>query len=95
MKDVSHIHFYGHSFADVDLPYFRKTFRSVDKKRVNVEANAHSEEDKEAISRFMSFEGITNYRIISLNDVLISRHWYWRLGEWLRVNGSWLTVHGE
>lgn len=84
LKDVTHIHFYGHSFADVDIPYFRKIFRSVDKKRVNVEANAHSEEDKQAISRFMSSEGIANYWIISLNDVLISRHWYWRLMEWLR-----------
>lgn len=84
LKDVTYIHFYGHSFADVDLPYFRKIFRSMDKKRVKVEANAYSEEDKEVISRFMSSEGITNYRIISLNDVLVSRHWYWRLGEWLR-----------
>lgn len=37
----------------------------------------------------MSSEGVSNYIIISLDDVLILRHWYWKLVEWLRGHGEW------
>lgn len=83
LRDVSYIHFYGHSFADVDLPYFRKIFGTVDRNKVMVEANAHSEEDFKAVNSFMHSEGIKNYKIINITDRLISRHWYWRLEEWI------------
>ena len=85
LGNVTHIHFYGHSFGDVDLPYFREIFRSVDMNRVKIEANAHSAEDKESINKFMRSEGVKNYRIISLNDLLITRHWYWRLAHCWRM----------
>lgn len=81
LGDVTHIHFYGHSFGDVDLPYFREIFKSVNKNKVKIVANAHTAEDKEAINKFMHSERVKNYKIISLNDLLIARHWYWRLLE--------------
>lgn len=84
IKNVTNIHFYGHSFADVDLPYFREIFRCVDKSIVKVEANAFTQDDVKAVEAFMRSEGIANYKIISLEDKLISRHWYWRLAEWIR-----------
>lgn len=83
LRDVSYIHFYGHSFANVDLPYFRKIFGIVNRNKVVVEANAFTDEDFKAVNSFMHSEGIKNYKIITLTDRLISRHWYWRLEEWM------------
>lgn len=89
LRDVSYIHFYGHSFADVDLPYFREIFRIVNRNKVMVEANAFTDEDIKAVNSFMHSEGIKNYKIITLTDRLVSRHWYWRLCEWV---SSWFMV---
>ncbi len=83
LHDVMYIHFYGHSFANVDLPYFRKIFASVDLKNLKIEANAHSCEDRRAITSFMRSQGFGNYKIISLEDVMISNHLCWRFADLL------------
>lgn len=43
----------------------------------------NDEEDFKAVNSFMHSEGIKNYKIINITDRLISRHWYWRLEEWI------------
>ena len=72
------------SLRDVSyIPYFREIFRIVNRNKVVVEANAFTDEDFKAVNSFMHSEGIKNYKIITLTDRLISRHWYWRLEEWM------------
>lgn len=73
LNDVSHIHFYGHSFGEVDLPYFHEILSSVDKNTVDIEVSDFNGENKTAIGFFMEKEGITRYSSIELNDLLISK----------------------
>lgn len=75
LKDVSHLYFYGHSFGEVDLPYFRKILSVVDKKNVQIEVNDFNGENKDSIDAFMQNEGIATeqYSIINLNDKLLSK----------------------
>ncbi len=68
LNDVSHIHLYGHSLGEVDLPYFHEILSSVDKHTVDIEVSDFQGKNKKAIESFMAKEGITRYRIIELND---------------------------
>lgn len=78
LKNVTHIHIYGHSFGKVDLPYFRKILSVVNKKNIYIEVNDHNDENKNAINAFMQSEGldIKQYSIINLNDKLIKKSKY-------------------
>lgn len=74
LKDVTHVHFYGHSFGDVDLPYFRKILSSVSP-TAHIEISAYCEKDKITVDNFMSDENIgkNRYKIINLEDKLMTR----------------------
>lgn len=73
LKDITNIYFYGHSFGDVDIPYFKKILSVVNKTNVMIEVNDYNDENKISINRFMISEGIkpNQYKIISLNDKLL------------------------
>lgn len=77
LSDVTKIHIYGHSFGDVDLPYFRKIFSSVDKMNVEVEISDYRSYNKDVIDSFMQSEGFTegyganSYHVMELTDLLI------------------------
>lgn len=73
------MHFYGHSFGDVDLPYFRKILSSVNKEKVEIEINDYCGYNKEIIDSFMDSEGFTEgqgehcYHVMELTDILIKK----------------------
>ena len=73
LTDVTNIYFYGHSFGEVDRPYFHKILSVVDKDIVKIEVSDHNGDNKTAIEDFMRNEGVENtqYNIIELNDILI------------------------
>lgn len=77
LVDVTNIHFYGHSFGDVDLPYFRKILSSVDKKNIEMEVSDYFGYNKDVIDSFMKSEdfskgqGPGHYHFIELTDILI------------------------
>lgn len=73
LKDVTHLYFYGHSFGEVDLPYFRKILSSVTT-TAHIEISAYCQKDRIAIDNFMRDENIgkNRYKIINLEDKLIS-----------------------
>ncbi len=75
LKDVTHLYFYGHSFGEVDLPYFRKILSVVDKKNIQIEVNDFNGENKASIDAFMQNEGISaeQYSIIDLNDKQLNK----------------------
>lgn len=75
LKDVSYLHFFGHSFGDVDIPYFRKIFSVVNKKNILIEVNDYNDENKATIDSFMESEGIRKdqYSIVDLNDKLLDK----------------------
>lgn len=79
LADVTNIHFYGHSFGDVDLPYFRKILSSVNKNNVEVEINDYCGYNKVAIDSFMKSEGFTEgrgahcYHVMELTDICINK----------------------
>lgn len=58
LSDVTHVHIYGHSFSDLDLPYFRKVFASVNIANIQLEVSAFTDEDKKRIRVFMQTEKI-------------------------------------
>jgi hypothetical protein len=59
--------------GEVDLPYFHEIFSSVDKNTVDIEVSDFQGKNKKAIESFMAKKGITRYRIIELNDLLIRK----------------------
>ena len=73
LKDVTNLYFYGHSFGEVDLPYFRKILSVVNKRNVQIEVNDFNGENKASIDAFMRSEsiGTEQYSIINLNDKLL------------------------
>lgn len=79
LADVTNIHFYGHSFGEVDLPYFRKILSSVNKKSVEVEINDYCGYNKDVIDSFMKSEGFIEgqgvhcYHVMELTDILIKK----------------------
>lgn len=74
LTDVTHIHIYGHSLADVDMPYFKKIISSVKKNEVKFEFSDYRGENKLKIESFMQAEGISsdNYTIVELDSLLIN-----------------------
>lgn len=79
LGEVTCLHFYGHSFGDVDLPYFRKILSSVNKGKVEIEINDYCGYNKEIIDSFMNSEGFTEgqgehcYHVMELTDILIKK----------------------
>mgnify|MGYP003294251886 CR=1 FL=1 len=79
LKDVTNLYFYGHSFGEVDLPYFRKILSSVNKGKVEIEINDYCGYNKEIIDSFMHSEGFTEgqgehcYHVMELTDILIKK----------------------
>ena len=75
LKDVSHLYIYGHSFGDVDIPYFKKILSIINKKNVLIEVSDYKDENKFIIDSFMQKEniGIEQYSIVNLNDKLLNK----------------------
>lgn len=79
LADVTNIHFYGHSFGEVDLPYFRKILSSVNKNSVEIEISDYCGYNKDDIDSFMKSEGFTEglgahcYHVMELTDILIKK----------------------
>lgn len=75
LKDVSHIYFYGHSFGEVDLPYFRKILSVLNKKDIQIEVSDFKGENKASIDSFMQSEDIDagQYIIVQLEDKLLNK----------------------
>ena len=69
---IGHIYIYGHSLSSIDLPYFRKIFKSVDRNRISIEFNDYKGENQSAIELFMSSEGYgkDQYQIVNLNQLI-------------------------
>lgn len=53
LNEVEHIHVYGFSFAEVDLPYLFEIANKVNIRNVNFEISYYSDEDKNKASRFI------------------------------------------
>lgn len=75
LKDVTNLYFYGHSFGEVDLPYFRKILSVLNKKNVQIEVSDFNGENRASIDTFMQNEGIDTeqYSIINLKDKLLNK----------------------
>ncbi len=71
LKDVTHLHIFGHSFGRVDLPYFQKILSVIKKEKVFIEVNWFTEDDKINIQNFFDEENIY-VNLIQLNDILIT-----------------------
>ncbi|BCS84113.1 bacteriophage abortive infection AbiH family protein [Prevotella herbatica] len=73
LKDVTNLYFYGHSFGEVDDPYFRKILSVVNKNNVQIEVSDYNSDNKSSIDNFMKSEGIgtKQYTIVDLNDKLL------------------------
>lgn len=72
LYDRTHIHIYGHSLSSIDLPYFRKIFKCVDRNRISIEFNDYKGENQNAIESFMSSEGYgkDQYQIVDLSQLI-------------------------
>ena len=75
LQDVTNLYFYGHSFGEVDTPYFRKILSVVNKKNVQIEVSDYNSENKANIDAFMQCEGIgtEQYSTVNLNDKLLNK----------------------
>lgn len=73
LNDITHIHIYGHSLCDVDLPYFYKVFDSCDKKKVMVEISCFDEEAKEKAKSFiqLSLIPLSHFKPMDLKSIQI------------------------
>ena len=73
LRDITHIHIYGFSFSKVDLPYLNKIFASVNKKNIQIDVSAFSEDDKKTIKSYMNSEGIpfSDEQLVKLDNLLI------------------------
>lgn len=76
LKDVTHLYFYGHSFGEVDLPYFRRILSVLNKKDVQIEVSDFKGENKASIDSFMQSEDIDadQYSIVNLEDKLTNKN---------------------
>lgn len=72
LADITNIHIYGHSLADVDMPYFKKILSSIKKNSVFFEFSDYNEENKQKIEDFIRTESIPygNYTIVELDSLL-------------------------
>ena len=72
---MTNLYFYGHSFGEVDLPYFRKILSVLNKKNVQIEVSDFNGENRASIDTFMQNEGIgtEQYSIINLKDKLLNK----------------------
>lgn len=79
LSEVTSLHFYGHSFGDVDLPYFIKIISSVNREKVEIEINDCCRYNKKIIDSFMNSEGFAEgqgehcYHVKELTDILIKK----------------------
>ncbi len=71
LADIKYIHIFGHSFSEIDMPYFRKIFSSINKLNTLIEVNAYTDDDKSRINAFMVSENIPpyNYQIVDLRNL--------------------------
>lgn len=71
LNDITHIHVYGHSFGDIDMPYFEYIAKTTSSNNVFWEISAFSETDRKRIEQFVLSQKIANYKIIDLQSITI------------------------
>ena len=71
LSAITNIHIYGHSLSEIDLPYLKKIFSSVNIGNILIEVNAYTENDKLRIKGFMESERIpsSQFQIIDLHNL--------------------------
>lgn len=76
MKNVEVVHIYGFSCSPIDSLYLDKISSSINLDNVFWEISYYKEEDKENVQSFIESHHIKvdNYRLIKLNDILLSNH---------------------
>lgn len=76
MMDVETVHIYGSSFSSVDSGYLDKVCSCVKLDNVFWEISYYSKEDEEKAMEFITIHHIEKdkYRLIRLNDILLSNH---------------------
>lgn len=72
LKQITHVHVFGMSYSPVDVPYLEQIAREM----VNVEweFSDYNNRHKQIIKQFVLNNGIVNYSIIELNDLMLTRN---------------------
>lgn len=70
LKDVTDIHVYGFSFSGIDIPYINQIVKSVNLSKVTWEVSDFRGENQNKIETYFKTHNITNYKIISLDDLI-------------------------
>ena len=68
LSNITHIHVYGLSLSEVDIPYLNHILSIV--KYAIWEFNAYNERDRERISIFCKNNDIVKYNVVNLNDLV-------------------------
>lgn len=71
LHSITNIHVYGHSFGDIDEPYFEYISEITSSNNVFWEISAFSETDRKRIEQFVLSQKIANYKIIDLQSITI------------------------
>lgn len=66
IKDIERVITYGHSLSEVDIPYFKKIFESIDK-NAEWHFGCHSEDDKKRVESLVNHLGIDKQRYCCFN----------------------------
>lgn len=72
LADVEHIHVFGLSFSDIDIPYLNKIIKHINTDKVKWEISAFSDKDEENVEKFMETTLIKKHLwqpLIELKDV--------------------------
>lgn len=67
--NITHIHIYGFSLSDIDMPYMFQIINSVNRELVTIEFSFKDAEDKDRISYFINKFNIVKYKLIELSDL--------------------------
>ncbi len=69
LSNITHIHIYGFSLSDIDMPYMSQILNSVNREIVTIELSFKEAKDKDRISYFINKFNILKYKLIELSDL--------------------------
>lgn len=69
LSNITHIHIYGFSLSDIDMPYMSQILNSVNREIVTIELSFKEAKDKDRISYFINKFNILKYKLIKLSDL--------------------------
>ncbi len=67
--NITHIHIYGFSLSDIDMPYMFQIINSVNRELVTIEFSFKDAKDKDRISYFINKFNVLKYKLIKLSDL--------------------------